>query len=224
MWFHTTARVVEADGPANPGVSEEKTMRSTRRSVLAVLVSMVVGAVTVLVAQTAMKPGHDRVPPYREPSPYMSAAQIQAGLDGLAHDLVASRTGGAVNFANGKAPGVVRRRVSGPQYAITHTRDLEYMMVTKGTGTLVTGGTLIPPTIDSDPYPNEDPNAIIRSDVGVKDGLARRIGPGDVVVNLPGTPHWLSQIDGTIEYFEVRIPNMDPAPGVERAEVKPKGR
>ena len=25
-----------------------------------------------------------------------------------------------------------------------------------------------------------------------------------------------------IEYFEIQIPNVDPAPGIERAEVKPK--
>ena len=197
-------------------------MALTITKALTVVVSVVAGAGAVLVAQGAMKPGHDREPPYREPSPYMSAADIQAGLNKLDPKLVASRTGGAVPFAEGKAPGVVRRRVTGPQYAITHTRDLEYMMVTKGTATLVTGGTLIPPTIDSDPYPSDDPNAIVRSEVGVKGGLARRIGPGDVVVNLPGTPHWLSQIDGSIEYFEVRIPNVDPAPGVERAEVKAK--
>ena len=61
----------------------------------------------------------------------------------------------------------------------------------------------------------------IRSDVGVKGGLARTIGPGDVVVNLPGTPHWFSQIDGAIEYFEIAVPNVDPAPGLERAEVLP---
>ena len=186
------------------------------------LVAGIVGAGVALVAQSAMKPGHERVPPFREPSPYTSAADIQTGLNKLDATLVASRTGGAVPFAEGKAPGVVRRRVTGPQYAITHTRDLEYMMVTKGTATMVTGGTLIPPTIDSDPYPNDNPNAIIRSEIGVKGGVARRIGPGDVVVNLPGTPHWLSQIDGSIEYFEIRIPNVDPAPGIERAEVKPK--
>ncbi len=58
-------------------------------------------------------------------------------------------------------------------------------MVTKGTATLVTGGTLIPPTIDSDSYSSEDPNAISRSDIGAKGGLVRRVGPGDVVVNLP---------------------------------------
>jgi hypothetical protein len=199
-------------------------MRRHLLAAAALLLAGVSGAGLTLLAQGAMKPGHDRVPPYREPSPYMSAAEISAALDKLDPKLVASRTGGAINFAGTKAPGVVRRRVTGPQYAITHTRDLEYMIVTKGTATLVTGGTLIPPTIDSDPYPNEDPNAIIRSEIGVKGGLERRIGPGDVVTNLPGTPHWLNKIDGTIEYFEIRIPNIDPAPGIERAEVKPKAR
>jgi hypothetical protein len=174
-----------------------------------------------LAAQSAMKPGHDRVPPYREPSPYMSAAEIQAALNKLDPQLVASRTGGSVNLAEGKAPGVVRRRMSGPQYAITHTRTLEYIIFTKGTGTFVTGGTLIPPTIDSDPYPNTNPNATIRSAIGVKGGQARKVGPGDVAVNLPGTPHWFSQIDGTIEYVEIAVPNIDPAAGVERAEILP---
>ena len=30
------------------------------------------------------------------------------------------------------------------------------------------------------------------------------------------------KIDGAIEYVEIRIPNIDPAPGIERAEVLPK--
>jgi len=171
--------------------------------------------------QNVIAPGHDRVPPYREPSPYISASDIQTALNALDPKLVASRTGGSIPVAAGKAPGVVRRRVSGPQYAITHTRTVEYIVVTKGTGTLVTGGTLIPPTIDTDPYPSSDPNATIRSAVGVAGGLARRVGPGDVIVNLPGTPHWLSQIDGTIEYVEIAVANVDPAPGIERAEVRP---
>jgi mannose-6-phosphate isomerase-like protein (cupin superfamily) len=179
----------------------------------------IAGAAIVLAAQTTIKPGHDRVPPYREPSPYMSQTEIQAGLSRLDPALVRSRTGGAIEFATGKAGGVVRRRMRGPQYAITHTRTLEYMIVTKGTGTLVTGGTLIPPTIDSDPYPNANPNATIRSEAGVKGGLPRRVGPGDVIVNLPGTPHWLSDIDDAIEYFEIAVPNVDPAPGIERAEI-----
>jgi mannose-6-phosphate isomerase-like protein (cupin superfamily) len=199
---------------------EEDHMRRLTLIIMGALAtSTVVGA--ALLAQTALKPGHDRVPPYREPSPFMSRAEITSALDQLDPNLVRSRTGGAVDVAKGKAPGVVRRRMRGPQYAITHTRTLEYMIVTKGTGTLITGGTLIPPTIDSDPYPNVNPNATIRSEAGVKDGLARKIGPGDVIVNRPGTPHWFSAIEEAIEYVEIQIPDVDPAPGVERAEVKP---
>jgi hypothetical protein len=195
----------------------------TVKAAALLIVGSLTGASALLLAQ-AMKPGHERVPPYREPSPYMSQADIQTGLSKLDPKLVASRTGGAVDFAKDKAPGVVRRRMRGPQYAITHTRTVEYMIVTKGTATLVTGGTLIPPTIDSDPYPNANPNATIRSEAGVKGGLARKIGPGDVIVNLPGTPHWLSDITDSIEYFEIQIPNMDPAAGVERAEVLPAAK
>lgn len=192
----------------------------TRTTFGMLLVGGLIGAGGVLAAQTAIKPGHDRVPPFRDPSPYMSAADIQAALNNLDPKLVASRTGGSIPFASGKAPGVVRRRVTGPQYAITHTRTLEYVVVTKGTATMVTGGTLIPPTIDSDPYPIESPDQIVRSEAGVKDGLPRRIGPGDVIVNLPGTPHWLSQIDGTIKYMEISVANVDPAPGLPRAEMR----
>jgi hypothetical protein len=171
--------------------------------------------------ETKPVPGdHMRVPPARVPSVIMKAGEIQAELNSLDPKLVASQTGGAVNVGKGYNC-VVRRRVSGPQYAITHTRDLEYLVITKGTATLVTGGTLIPPTIDSDVYPNSNPNAIIRSAAGVKGGAARKIGVGDVVVTPPGTPHWLSEIDGTIEYVEIRVPNVDPAPGIERAEVAP---
>ena len=195
-------------------------MRGLASTAFGMLTCSLAGAGVALVAQGTMKPGHERVPPYREPSPYMSAAEMQTELSRLDPTLVASRTGGAIDFAKGKAVGVVRRRTTGPQYAITHPRTVEYMIVITGTGTLVTGGTLVPPTIDSDPYPNPNPNATIRSEAGVNGGLARRIGPGDVVVNLPGTPHWFSQIDGAIDYFEIQIPNMDPAPGIERAEVR----
>jgi len=192
-----------------------------RETILVAIGFVLAGAAAGVTGQNATAPGHDRVPPYREPSPYISASDIQTALNALDPKLVGSRTGGSIPVAAGKAPGVVRRRMSGPQYAITHTRTVEYIVVTKGTGTLVTGGSLIPPTIDTDPYPNSDPNATIRSAVGVTGGLARRVGPGDVIVNLPGTPHWLSQIDGTIEYVEIAVANVDPAPGIERAEVRP---
>jgi hypothetical protein len=180
--------------------------------------------IALLAQSPAPVPGdHMKVPPARVPSPYLSAADIQAGLNKLDPRAIASPTGGAVNVGQGLNC-VVRRRVTGPQYAITHTRDLEYLVITKGNGTMVTGGTLMPPIIDSDIYPNANPNATIRSALGIKDGLARKVGVGDVIVNLPGTPHWLSEINGTIEYVEIRVPNVDPGPGVERAEIAPAAK
>lgn len=173
-----------------------------------------------LLSQIRVPGDHMKVPPARVPSAYLSAADIQAGLDKVDPKLISSPTGGAVNVGQGLNC-VVRRRVTGPQYAITHTRDMEYLVITKGSGTLVTGGQLTPPTIDSDLYPNPNPNATIRSASGITGGLARKIGVGDVIVSPPGTPHWLSKINGTIEYVEIRIPNVDPAPGIERAEIAP---
>src|ERR1700694_2984170 len=52
----------------------------------------------------------------------------------------------------------------------------------------------------------------IRNASGIKGGLARKVGVGDIIVNLPGTPQWLSEINDTIEYVEIRVPNVDPAP------------
>src|ERR1700693_4753399 len=63
---------------------------------------------------------HSRVPPARVASPYMSAADIQAGLNKLDPKLVSSYTGGAVTIAPGMNAGV-RRRGTGAQYAIQHT-------------------------------------------------------------------------------------------------------
>lgn len=48
------------------------------------------------------------------------------------------------------------------------------------------------------------------------------MGPGDVIVILTGTLRWLGEIDGTNEYVEIQVPNVDPAPGRDRAEVKPR--
>jgi len=189
-----------------------------RRFVLAILGTM--SLCLCVLSQSRVAGDHMKVPPARVPSVYLSAADIQAGLDKVDPKLIASPTGGAVNVGQGLHC-VVRRRVTGPQYAITHTRDMEYLVITKGSGTMVTGGKLTPPTIDSDIYPNPNPDATIRSATGITGGLARKIGAGDVVVSPPGTPHWLSEINGAIEYVEIRIPNVDPAPGIERAEIAP---
>lgn len=154
---------------------------------------------------------HTKVPPPHGPSPYLSAAEIQSVLNGLDPKVLSSPAGGSVDFAKG-IEGVVRRRIDQPQYAIVHTHNLEYIIMLRGTGIMVTGGTLIPPTIDSDIYPKPGPDAIVRSMKGIEGGLERKVGPGDIIVNLPGTPHWWKHIDGAVDYVEIHVYPMNPDP------------
>ena len=129
------------------------------------------------------------------PGPYMSAADIAAGLStAVAADAAA---GAAVTVAPGIA---VRRRTGGgePQYAIIHPLSMEIYYIIEGTASLVTGGVLDPPA----PAP-ADPD-VVRSKA-IKNGLTRKVAKGDVIVVPPGTPHWFNAIDGTITYLESRV-------------------
>ena len=86
-----------------------------------------------------------------------------------------------------------------PRNAIIHQTGWEVHHVTDGRATIVTGGR-VDRTTDAD----GETTAVIL------DGEARTVGPGDVVIVPPGTPHWYSTIDEPVTYLEIRY---DPAPG-----------
>ncbi len=131
------------------------------------------------------------------PAIFKSAEEIATQLSDLAN-ASASAAGWTVTIS----PGVtIRQRTSGNvNFAIIHPYSLEIYRIITGSGTLVTGGKLIPPLADS---PSDD---VIRTEHGITGGLARQVNEGDVLVLQPGTPHWFSQIDGeSITYMESRI-------------------
>ena len=129
------------------------------------------------------------------PASYKSSAEIASEMAKVvAKDPAA---GAAITVS----PGIsVRRRSSGgePQYAIVHPFSMEIYYIVDGAASLVTGGTLDPP-----PAPPTDPDTV-RS-TGIRGGLTRKVGKGDVVVMPPGTPHWFDSIDGTVTYLESRV-------------------
>ncbi len=131
------------------------------------------------------------------PAIYKPGTDIMAEL-ARAEASSASAGGWSVSVS----PGVsVRRRSSSvDQFAIIHPLSIEVYRILEGSGTLVTGGLLELPLLES-----TNPN-IIRSEKGIKGGLARQVSAGDVLVLQPGTPHWFSSIDGeTLTYMETRI-------------------
>jgi mannose-6-phosphate isomerase-like protein (cupin superfamily) len=93
--------------------------------------------------------------------------------------------------------------------ALTHERITEVYHIISGTGTLVTGGTI------KDAKALAPDNVIVTTLAGpgktggpIQGGVSREVGPGDVIVIPPNTPHWFSAVDGDqIVYLAVR---MDP--------------
>jgi mannose-6-phosphate isomerase-like protein (cupin superfamily) len=118
---------------------------------------------------------------------------------------------------------VVRRiKVNGktPLDAILHHEITEIYHVLKGSGILITGGTIEGET----ELPPDDPdvrNLIGPSTVGkvITGGTRQRVGPGDVVIIPPNTAHGFIEITSDqITYLLVRV---DPHHVLARHDRKP---
>lgn len=150
------------------------------------------------------------------PATYVSAADIQANLNGAPGAAVNPQPNIRVVDAGryNVAIGVIHRPQTPPGVAAVHFKVTEIYHVMDGAGTLVTGGTMVnaktrPP--DSTAVKLEDgPGA---SGTAIQGGVSRRIKAGDVVVIPAGVPHWFSEIEGSITYVVVRVdPNRILAP------------
>ena len=116
----------------------------------------------------------------------------------------------SVNDEYNIAMGIVSRLKTTPKEipsAIEHSRITEIYHVISGTGTLVTGGVLQ----DAREVPSNDEvvtifNGPSTEGSSIQNGVSRKIGPGDVVIIPPNTPHWFSEIPtDKIVYLVVRV-------------------
>ena len=78
--------------------------------------------------------------------------------------------------------------------AIEHPGFAELHHIIEGSGTLVTGGTIMPP-------------AGGRGGAGatIQNGETRHVTKGDVILVPSGMPNWYKDLDGTQTYLEVRF-------------------
>ncbi len=84
-----------------------------------------------------------------------------------------------------------------------HTFDTDIIFVLEGSATFVTGGTVTDSRALS---ANES------SGTGIRDGEARQVGHGDVIMVPNGTPHWFRDVSPTINYFAVKLRQAGTAP------------
>jgi mannose-6-phosphate isomerase-like protein (cupin superfamily) len=140
------------------------------------------------------------------PAATISAAEIQA--------LMGPRKPGAlpnirVVDAGGHhvGVGVLYRAEGQTQNTAVHFKVSEVYHVMKGSGTLVTGGTVVvnPKTraADSIEVTREDGPGVTAT--AIEGGVNHELKEGDVIVIPAGTPHWFSKINGSIVYLVIRI-------------------
>jgi mannose-6-phosphate isomerase-like protein (cupin superfamily) len=142
----------------------------------------------------------------------ISSAEIQALVQKTAADRVSDQAIRVVSV-NGEynvSIGVVHRAKTSGKDApsgIEHSQITEVYHVIEGQGTLVTGGALDNPK----EVPSNSPvvtvlNGPSTGGTAIQGGVSRKLGPGDVVIIPPNTPHWFSEITtDQIVYLVVRV-------------------
>lgn len=90
--------------------------------------------------------------------------------------------------------------------AAVHVKEAELFYVIEGSATLVTGGTLTD---------ERRTNADNLTGSGIEGGATRHVAKGDFIIVPENTPHWFSEINGTIVLMSIHIPRPVPAPAKE---------
>ena len=139
-------------------------------------------------------------------------AQIQASVQTTASAPVSDQQLRVVSI-NGEyniGIGVVHRAKTegrSPGGGIEHSQITEVYHIIEGSGTLVTGGTIDNPR--ESPSDGQVVKVLNGPSTGggvIQNGVSRKVGPGDVVIMPPNTPHWFSEITSSqIVYLVIRI-------------------
>src|SRR6266436_7672487 len=102
--------------------------------------------------------------------------------------------------------GVVYRPKGAKGGSASHDKFSEVYQVLDGSGTLVTGGTIVnPPRRTSSQEEVTQINGPGVSGTAIDGGVSRRITKGDMVIIPAGTPHWFSEVQEALTYTIVRI-------------------
>lgn len=143
---------------------------------------------------------------------YITDAEVRAVAQKTKDLAVSDQAIRIVNVNNeyNVAVGVVHRAKTVGQptpNGIQHSEITEIYHIIEGQATLVTGGTLENPR----PSPTDSPTVTLLNGPStnggaIRGGVSRTIGPGDVVIIPPNTPHWFSNIaSDQVLYLILRV-------------------
>jgi mannose-6-phosphate isomerase-like protein (cupin superfamily) len=87
------------------------------------------------------------------------------------------------------------RRLTGGETAHLHPTSLTIYVVREGSGTLITGGTIV--DAKGQPVPDGRPGDEIRG------GVERTISVGDIIVTPPGVPHFIRDVKEPLVFMNL---------------------
>jgi mannose-6-phosphate isomerase-like protein (cupin superfamily) len=128
-------------------------------------------------------------------------AQVDdASVTYLGHDQVAAAFAKGVPMLEVGDYKVHASRRETPGVAEIHTRDTDIAYILQGSATIVTGGTAVGV---KEIGPEE-----LRG-TAIEGGQTRELVPGDIIVIPNGTPHWLKDIKGPVNYYVVKVRSIN---------------
>jgi mannose-6-phosphate isomerase-like protein (cupin superfamily) len=172
-------------------------MRTAQAATVVALVTLI--AAGRAAAQTSTSPAQVAAPPALD----VTAADVKAFIDALPKDRVSDlpiRVSDVGGYKVG-VYGVFRPKTMPGDANLHDTTVSEIYVILEGTGTLVTGGSLVNPrSVGASPNTNRQN---MRGS-GIAGGVTRKVGPGDTIV-IPGRlPHWFSSLDTDLKYMIYR--------------------
>jgi len=130
------------------------------------------------------------------PAPLESGQVTAADLAAIVARQPKDRNGNQSFFRLAPYSVNMEHRVNVPQNASIHDKDAELFYVIDGSGTIVTGGTLV----------NGTKNGDNSTGSGIEGGTSKKIAKGDFVLVPEGVPHWFSTIDGELTLMSLHLP------------------
>lgn len=154
--------------------------------------AFVVACVTVAAAPAGFAgqaaPTPEPAPPSGSPGIFKSNAELMAVLQAAAQP-PSGMTTSAVALTDQYRINIVRRAKGAG--AIAHAGNTEVHYIIDGAATFITGGTIVPA-------------AAAGGAAVIRDGVARHVAKGDIVVIPENSAHWYKDVETAITYLEVR--------------------
>jgi mannose-6-phosphate isomerase-like protein (cupin superfamily) len=150
---------------------------------ISLLVSISVALVPLLAQGQAPPPA----PAPGSPATFKSAAELAAVLQKATANPAGMLSSPVTSNEHYRVSVINRAKPAG---ALAHPGNTELLYIIEGSGTIITGGTLVP--------------AAGGKPASIDNGVSQRFTKGDVIIVPVGSPHWFSVIDVPVTYLEVR--------------------